>query len=154
MAKPATNVASFGSILQGSMADVERPKPVPTGHYVSVLIGQPRFDKSTRKGTEFVEFTHKLIEALDDVDEDALKEMGGLKDKTIRNTYYLTEEAKYRLKDFLIHCGVADEDSDVSFSEAIAETPGKQVIVHIKHRPNEDGSAIFANVAGTAPVEE
>jgi hypothetical protein len=34
--------------------------------------GQPKIDKSSKKQTEYVQYTLKPIEALDDVDADAL----------------------------------------------------------------------------------
>lgn len=151
MAKAAT-APTFGSILDTSSSEIERPKPLPVGAYVTVVQGQPRMDKSTKKGTEFVEFTLKVLEPLDDVDEDALKEVGGIKDKTIRATYYLTEGAVWRLKDFLDHCGAGDEDE--SLRQRIADTQGKQVIAHIRHEASEDGSSVFARLRNTAPVEE
>ncbi len=143
---------SFASVLDMPAQDIERPKPIPVGSYVCVVQGQPKFDKSTKKQTEYVEFTLKLLEAMDDVDEDALKEAGGIKDKTMRNTYYLTEGAIWRLKDFLGHCGI-DTDTDASLRQLIDEAPGKQVVANIAHQASNDGSSVFAQVKNTSTVE-
>ncbi len=107
MAKPATaaKAPSFGALLDKAPSEVERPKPLPQGSYITVLQGLPRQDKSAKKQTEFYEFTHKLLSAGEDVDEDELKAMGGVADKTIKNTYYITEGSLWRLKDFLGHFG-------------------------------------------------
>ena len=150
MAKPASAV-SFSSILDTPSSDIERPKPMPVGTYDCLVQGQPRFDKSSKKQTPFVEFTLKLQSAHDNVDEDTLKDLGGLKDKTIKNTYYLTETAAWRLKDFLDHCDAGDEE--MTLSQRIAETPGKRVTITIGHEASDDGTAIFARVKGTAAVE-
>lgn len=151
MAKAALSRPTFGSILDTPSGEIERPKPLPTGGYVTAIQGQPRFDKSTKKGTEFVEFTLKVLEALEDVDEEALKEVGGIKDKTIKATYYLTEGAIWRLKDFLDHCGAGDDEE--SLRQRIDDTPGKQVIAYIRHEASEDGSSVFARLRSTASVE-
>lgn len=157
MAKSAV-VPSFTSILDTPSDQVERPKPMPVGQYVCIVQGQPRFDKSTKKQTEFVEFLLKFNEALE-VDEDALNEWlvkpdgssKNLAEQTIKATYYLTETALWRLNDFLDHCGAGDKS--MSIRQRIAETPGCGVVVTIKHEASQDGSAVFARVADTAAVE-
>ncbi len=157
MAKSAIQ-PSFSSILDTPRSEIERPRPMPVGQYICVIQGQPRFDKSTKKQTEFVEFTLKFNEAVE-VNEDALetwleKPDGSkklLQEQTIKSTYYLTESAKWRLNEFLTHCGI--EENGESLAQAIAETPGKAVMVTIKHEPSQDGSAVFARVTDTAPVE-
>lgn len=152
MAKSAIARPAFQSILDRPSTDIERPKPMPVGTYVVVVQGQPKFDKSTKKQTDYVEFTFKFLEALDDVDTDALDAVGGIKDKTIRNTYYLTEQAAFRLVDFLDHVGAGDED--MSLGQRIPEAVGKQCLATISHRASEDGQAVFAQVKSTAPIQE
>lgn len=151
MAKAAVARPAFQSILDRPMGDAERPKPMPVGTYVVVVQGQPKFDKSTKKQTDYVEFTFKFLEALDDVDPDALDAVGGIKDKTIRNTYYLTDTALFRLDDFLTHLGV---EEGISRSQACQEAVGKQCLATISHRASEDGQAVFAQVKSTAPIQE
>lgn len=143
---------NFGALLDQAPSETERPKPLPQGTYVTMIQGLPRQDKSTKKGTEYVEFTHKLLSAGEDVDAEELAAMGGIGDKTMRNTYYITENSLWRLKDFLSHCGI-DVDAVGSYREAIDETPGKQVSIYIKHVPSEDGTAIYANIGKTLAVE-
>lgn len=155
---------TFGSILDKAPSEVERPKPLPAGTYVAMVKGLPRFDKSTKKGTEFVEFTMQLIEPYknedgeSDVDQDDLaasltKPSGDvvpLNERTMRNTYYLTEDALWRLKKFLVDdLGIEEGES---FRSMIDETPGKQCLISLKHTASDDGTAVFANVANTAPV--
>ena len=123
---------SFASILDRAPSEIEKPKPLPQGSYITVLVGQPRFDKSAKKQTDFVEFQHKLLSAQEDVDEDELKALGGIKDKVMKNTFYLTEGATWRLKEFLEHCGI-DMDEVESLREAVEQTPGKQVGVFVNH---------------------
>lgn len=144
--------AQFESILDKPASEIERPKPLPQGTYVCTVKGLPRFDKSSKKQTPFVEFTLQPIEAGEDVDEDNLKAMGGFKNKTIRATYYETEDAIWRLKKFIEDCGVEIEDG-ASLRQLIEECPGKQVTAYVKHQASEDGQSVFAQLASTAPVE-
>ena len=70
MAKEATaRATTFESILDRPSAEIDRTvKPLPVGSYVAIVQGQPRIDKSSKKQTEFSEYTMKLLEAKDDVD--------------------------------------------------------------------------------------
>ena len=75
-----------------------------------------------------------------------------LTDVTVKNTYYITEGAVWRLKEFLEHCGV-DLDNVESLAEGIEETPGKQVGVFINHEASQDGTSVFARIGKTFVVE-
>jgi hypothetical protein len=146
------NKPNFASVLDVAPKDIEKPKPLPAGTYVCTVNGLPKFDKSTKKGTDYAEFIYNIVGVQDDVDEDALKEVGGWQGKTIRDTYYLTENARYRLKEMLMNCGLDPTDYK-TLGEMVESAPGCQLLVSIKHTPSADGTAVYANVAGTAPVE-
>lgn len=143
---------NFGALLDKPSSEIERPKPLPQGTYICVVKGLPKQDVSSKKKTEYVEFTLQPIQAQDDVDAEELQAMGGLADKTIRDTYYITDNSLWRLKEFLDNCGVPD-DEGMSLRQRIAETPGKQVGVFIKHTASDDGKAVYANVGSTMAVE-
>lgn len=144
-------MTQFSSTLDEEPTEVVRPKPLPTGSYVFV-VGPPRYDKSTKKGTEFTEFTLRAIAALDDVDQEDLNEMGGFDGKTVRATFYHTDDAIYRLDEFHEHCGI-DLTQKASRRVRNDECVNAQVIGVIRHKASQDGSAIYAELARTAPVE-
>lgn len=140
---------NFGALLDKAPSEIERPKPLPQGTYTCVVQGLPKFDKSSKKQTEYIEFTYKVLSAGEDVDEDELKELGGVGDKTLRDTYYITENSLWRLKEMLAACGLDEGDS---LREMIEQTPGCQLNVFVKHVPSQDGTTIYANVGGVAAV--
>lgn len=144
---PAPN---FGALLDRAPSEVERPKPMPEGQYLWVVSGLPRYDKSSKKQTEFVEFTLKAVQAGTDVDQDELAEMGGIADKTTKATFYLTEGSLWRLKEFLEHCGIEEGDS---LRAMIEETMNCQVVGFIKHEASNDGESVFARLGKTANAE-
>ena len=156
---PRTSVSSFSDILKTKRGEVERPTPMPVGEYVCVVTSEIRMDKSKQKQTPFVEFTYKVLEAMDSVDTDQLDEWltkkDGTKKKlsevTIKDTYYITEGSKWRLEDMLKAC--VGEDDDMSMEQAIQETPGSQLIVTMRHESFQDGTGVVAKVAGVAAVE-
>lgn len=152
------NAPNFSSILDRPASEVERPKPLPVGTYVCAVQGRPRFDKSTKKGTEYVEFFLRPMEPYrnedgdTDVDTDALDEMGGLTEKSrLRATFYLTEDAIWRLKKFLVDLGIEAEGR--SLAMMIEEAPNQTVLVSIGHRASDDGEGVFAEIKKTAKYE-
>lgn len=147
----AKQPATFTDILDRPATDFERPKPLPMGTYVMLIKGLPRFDKSSKKQTPFVEFMCDIVSAGDDVDEEALAEMGGIAGKQMKATFYTTEEATYRLREFLGHCGL-DEAEYGSLRQMIEAAPGSQFFGTIIHEATQDGQGVFARLGTTAPV--
>lgn len=154
---------NFADILDTPATEIARPKPLPQGTYLWMVKGLPRLDKSTRKGTEFSEYTLQCMEASDDVDEDALRasltkasgEVVPLRERSIRATFYHTDDALYRLKKFLIDLDIDEQDEDGKprkIREMMQDVPGRQVWGHVKHTPSDDGEMIFANIDKTAKV--
>lgn len=154
---------NFADILDTPATEIARPKPLPQGTYLWMVKGLPRLDKSTRKGTEYSEYTLQCMEASDDVDEDALRasltkasgEVVPLRERSIRATFYHTDDALYRLKKFLIDLDIDEQDEDGKprkIREMMQDVPGRQVWGHVKHSPSDDGEMIFANIDKTAKV--
>lgn len=152
--------ANFSSILDRPASEIERPKPLPVGTFLTILQGMPRHDKSAKKATPFVEFTHKIISAGEDVSEDDLKtyltnkdgSVKNLQDVTIKNTFYITEGSAFMLKDFLKNLDF-DVESDESLRQQLDQTPGRQVYITIKHEASQDGQSVFARIGSTAAVD-
>lgn len=142
---------NFTTILDEAPTEVVRPKPLPAGTYLFV-VGAPRYDKSSRKQTEFTEFLLRPIQAMDDVDPDELEAAGGIDGKTIRATFYSTEDAIYRLDEFHEHCGI-DLSQKASRRARSEECVNAQVIGVVRHRSSDDGQRVFAELAQTALAE-
>lgn len=168
MAKLATQTkpSTFASVLDMPSSEIERSvKQLPVGSYVAVVQGQPRIDKSSKKQTEFSEYTMKILEAYDDVDTDALDEylttLDGTKkrlsDCTIKATFYHTENSIGRLLTFFDHLdGITpDKAGEVEASprQRMSEAAGKQCVIHIKHEPWQSGEGVSARVDSTSIVE-
>jgi hypothetical protein len=152
---------NFSAILDDDPADAEAPKGLPAGQYIFIVDGQPKFDKSTKKGTDYAEFTCKPVQPLDSVDQDALNEALSRKDGTsrvladmsMRLTFYLTEDAKYRLSNFMKHCGLDIEGEKKSYSQWISELAGTQFMGTVGQTMSDDGERMYSNITKTAPVE-
>lgn len=145
---------NLASILDRPHTEIKAPEAMPAGHYTFMTIGLPRFDKSTKKGTEFVEFKVRYLNAYDDVDADELEKVGGCEGKETNLTFYLTEKSAYRLGDFLKDDLKIDHGEDTTVRAMIDESPNKQFVGQIKHTPSDDGKRMYANIASTGPVED
>lgn len=151
---------SFSAILDEPASTTERPKPLPVGTY-ECIVKSRKYDKSAKKQTDYVEFGLTPMAPLDDVDQEALTEalsrLDGsskrLQDFSIRATFYLTEDAKWRLKKFLEDLGL-DTDSEMTYGQLVENALNCSVLASIKHQASEDGEAIFAQLAKTAPIGE
>ena len=152
MAKPQTK-PQFASVLDMPASEVEAPPPLPVGSYIAVVQGQARIDKSAKKQTPFAEFTLKLLEALDDVNTDDLEKIGGIADKTMKYTIYDTEKTRHMYREFIEHCGVEIPEDGSSIGQLFAELPGRQVVVHVKHEPSQDGKRVNSRISYTSAVE-
>lgn len=140
----------FARILDQPAADVKPPPLLPPGSYHTVIQGLPESGQSSQKQTDFFKFTHRIVAALSDVDEDALAESfpDGIGGKTIDNTLYLTEKSLFMLTDMLKNCGI-DFSGGKSVRAAVDEVPNSEVGIIIKHEPSPDGTRMFARVART-----
>jgi hypothetical protein len=145
---------NFSDILSRKSSEIKAPKPLPPGSYVWLIEGQPRFDRSTKQQTDFVEFTCRCLQPQGDVDQAALQEAGGAQNKTQRLTFWLTDEAVYRLSNkdgtgFLEQLGLTGSES---IGEKISMAPGRQFVGHIRHKASQDGTRIFAEIGQTAAL--
>jgi hypothetical protein len=146
-------MANFSSILDMPSSDVKFPK-LPVGSYIGVVKGMPRYGKSTKKMTDFVEFQIQLVEAMEDVDPDLLEEFGTLSEKSIPLTFYYAdsdgaplEGGFKRLRAFLDNCGIEGEGT---VRQQIEQASGRTIVVEIKHTPSADGQSVYAQIDGTA----
>ena len=150
---------TFASILDAPATDSVRPPAMPAGSYLAMVKGLPRRDKSSKKGTDFIEYTLAFITALQgedgplDVDPQALEEFGEVQGKEMKLTFYMTENSAYRHREFCENDLQMDCEGK-SHWELAQEAPGHQVVVHVRQKPREDGKGLFSEIASTAPVED
>lgn len=148
---------SFSDILKKRGDEAEAPKPLPVGTYQAVIDPSPKIDDT--KGT--VQFALSLLAPKEDVDLDDLNSQGGVAGKKMFHTlWFLAKEDSgeegqkrqdYRNKKFFVDSLGMDES--LTFGQMIAEAPGRQLLITIKHQPSQDGSQMYANIAATARAD-
>ena len=147
------DATDFQDILNTPLKEIERPKPYPVGSYIALVEGLPSFDKVGENQTPCVDFNLRFLSANDDVDKLQLVEAGGINGKAIRHRLFLTKDAAWRLKKFLIDdLQLDDADGTKTPTQVINEAPGRQVMITIRHRPSKDGTVVYSEIAQTAKV--
>lgn len=141
----------FSKILQKQATEIEKPKPLPIGSYVAVNQKLPDFKGVGKNETPAAEFALVVLAPMDDVDPEHLAAYGDVKGKSVRHRMFLTEGTEYRTKEELVNAfGI--EEAGKNLGQMFNETVNKQVIVKIRHRPNDDGTDIYAEVESLAAV--
>lgn len=142
MDKPVKSVEDILNMMPG---EIPRPKLLPPGDYITLVQGPPKEDVNQNTGNRFVEYTLSIQQVGDNVIK-YLEAHGGSVDeiigRTIRATFYITENAVSRLDDFLIHCGVIKG----RLAERIPMAVNCQVGIVLNHRPNREQTGFFPNV--------
>lgn len=148
-------MANFRDILSVPAASVKKPEPVPQGTYLC-MVQKYETGESKKQKTPFVRIHMKPIQAQEDVDSGELENFGGteaLGKRSFTKDFYLTEDATYRLTEFLSEVVGVDLSGDKSLAEALQEVLQQQILVNIQHTMSDDGKDVYVNVASLAPVE-
>lgn len=135
-------MADFTEILGKKAAEVEKPKPRPAGPYLCALVGLP--NQKEAKENLMLEFKLKLLAPQAGQDLSDQPDISSW--APIKYTVFVNEE--YPLKRFLTEVLGIDpgpEKNSKSLGEMVAESPGRQLIGVVSHRPYiQDGQPELA----------
>jgi len=147
--------ASFEEILNLPASAIKPPEALPVGTYHAMVDGPLAPGKSSKKQTDLFTVKFKILSPMEDVDAAKAAEQQ-VTGKVITSDYYVTEDAVWRLRELLVdHLGIAPKNGsgqEKKLKELIAEAPGQQVLVNLKHEATQDGKRVFHRVNSTAHV--
>lgn len=136
-------MANLADILNRPFQGYEAPKALPVGTYLAVVTALPE-SKTSRNMNKFLSYKLKVLAAQEDVDPDDLENFGEVGGKTvIADFYYETDFGFSRLTSFLAACNA---ETGVSIEEATQSVVGSQLLVHMKHEPNQNGDGVRATI--------
>lgn len=140
---------NFKELLSRPVESAERPPVKPAGTYHGV-IKEYKFDESRDKKTPFVRFVFSSLTPGADIhpsqlvnpktgDQIDLSKWAPYKD------FYLTEDALYRLREFLQSLGIPIAGRQ--FDETIPESKGMPVILSaVLNQSQKDNSEMYTNI--------
>ena len=125
---------NFKDLLSTKLDDVKAPSALPEGTYHGSITSFEYGDNNKNK-TPYVRFALKFHSASDDVDPKDLADID-LSSRKLSTDFYLTPDARWRLKEFLVSLGLKTDGS--SFDELIPEAVGGSVIAYVTQRFNPE----------------
>ena len=141
---------NFTAILQNAkLGEIEKPKPLPAGSYAALVKSIEQVETKGEKQTGYIRVNMEIVAPLGDVNEVDLEEFGNPSGKKIRTDFYITDDAIYRLQDFILeHIGL--DMAGMSLEQAIPQMVNNQVGVKITQEiSKKDPSVIYAVVSST-----
>lgn len=145
---------NFQEILNEQAASIKPPKPIPMGNYLCLVDGTIEYAAQGKNNNPAAIVRLKPIQAMPDVDQhDLMTALDGqsLGDRVLRNSFWMTHDAKHHFTRFLIDA-LGIEPGTKTVGELANEAPGKQVICTVVHTPAGNGVDVYANVKGFAHV--
>jgi len=140
-------MSTFEQILSSStkIGDIKDIPPFPTGTCLAQIIGPHEMVKSGRKETAGAQVNLRLLSIGEDVDREALDNHltaanRSLHDIQMRYTFWDSPYLEQSLRNFFRDALNFPEEWSVA--QCFANIPGRNVKVHIRHRPvrSDDGS--------------
>lgn len=126
-----SELGNFSDLANVKVGEVERPKPLPTGHYQAMFSGLMKPHKA-RSGNQAMRFPFKLVAAGEDVDAEALEAAGGIPDKEFTIDFWMSPDARWRFTEFGKAMGHSDSLNLLELAEALA-TAGDPFLIEVKH---------------------
>jgi hypothetical protein len=136
----------FSKLLSKPLDNVKKPPPLPAGDYHGLISKYEFGDNNTNK-TPYCRFELKITGPTEGVDASQIPEgtEWPLK-RTFRKDYYLTEDADWRLKDFIESLGI--QTSGRTFAETVPETLNLPCVVNIVQQNSQRNAGDLVNFAG------
>ncbi len=141
----------FKALLKQQADEVVRPPPIPAGTW-GCQIQSHTFGKSAKKQTPYVQFAWALMEPGPDIDTAELEDFKH-QGKVIKQDFYVTEDALYRLREFFENLGC--EVQGKSLEELVQDSTGLPGMLSISNRPsdNPNSDAVYAQIDSVAAPE-
>lgn len=128
----------FSTLLKKPAGEAKKPPALPAADYPGVVKSFEYGDNNKNK-TPYVRFSIGLTGLAEGVDPSELEGVD-LSKRALRRDYYLTDDALWRLDEFIRSCGV--EPSGKSYEEIIPALVGAQVMVEVQQYLNQTNNEI------------
>lgn len=143
---------NFAELLDQDVSSIKEPEPTPPGNY-TFMVGDMTTGESSQKGTPYVQFECSITAPSDDVDlsntEGGFEAIAGRK---MRISFYLTEGALFRLRNFIDACGI-DTEKGGSLGDLLPQVQGASFLGTVTQKPSpRDPSRTYAELTDFAKL--
>jgi len=135
----------FAKLLSKPLDDVKKPPAWPAGTYLGTIT-KSEFGDQNQNNTPYARFTVKVTAAGPGLEEHELEGIDLTKGREFRKDYYLTDDADWRLKDFISSLGIPTEGR--TFAETVPECTNAAVMLEIVQQNSKKNAAELVNFAG------
>lgn len=125
--------ADWSSLANTKVGEVEKPKPIPTGHYIAALSG-PMKQHKAKSNNLAMRFPFRLQGPTEDVDGQALADAGGLPDKEFTIDFWMSPDARWRFTEFAKAQGASDDLSLIETAEWLVTEGNKPFLIEASHQ--------------------
>lgn len=140
----------LSSLLKRPANAAVKPQALPMGDYKGI-VKSFSYDDKNRNNTPYVRLQLGLIEWPADATEADRSQLDGqgnsvpvdLSKRNLRVDFFLTDDAFYRLTDFIKSCGLP---AGQNYDELIPQLVGQRVNIFVKQEVNQQTSEIFNTV--------
>jgi hypothetical protein len=127
----------FSALLKKPIVADKAPPAIEAGNYPGI-IKSFEYGDSNKNKTPYVRFHIGLTGWADNVEPQAGVD---LSKKQMRRDFFLTDEARYRLANFIKSCGVALDDSS-DYEVIIPTLVGTRVVAEVQQYLNQNSGEI------------
>lgn len=135
----------FAKLLSKPLDDVKKPPAWPAGTYLGT-ISKFEFGDNNKNNTPYARFTVKVTAAGPGLEASELEGIDLTKGREFRKDFYLTEDADWRLKEFIESVGVSTTGR--TFAETVPECANAQVQLEIVQQNSTRNAEELVNFAG------
>ena len=128
---------NFADLAQTKVGQVERPKPLPEGHYLAQISG-PMTQHKAKSGNIAMRFPCKILGPGEDVDAGEYEAAKGDKDRTFNLDFWCSPDALFRFTDFVGAQGGSDDLNLIEAAEWLVGDGKKPFLIQNKHQVSED----------------
>lgn len=123
----------FSMLLKKPAGEAKRPPTLPIGDYRGVVRSYETGDNNQRQ-TPYVRFGLVLTEWPESIEEADRPDGVDLSKRQLRKDFFLTEDALWRLDEFIRSCGI--DPNGRAYEEVLPEVIGQPVLVQVQHYMN------------------
>ena len=135
----------FAKLLSKPLNDVKKPPAWPAGTYLG-HVARFEFGDDNQNKTPYARFHIKVTAAGPGLEASELEGIDLTKGREFRKDFYMTEEADWRLKEFIESCGVPTTGR--TFGETVPECANAQVQIEIIQQNSKRNAEELVNFAG------